>query len=76
MEFIRNDKVINQEIDSICIRTEIFDCANVPREFYEIKKCHICGPDFYAGSISLKISNWIVGVTEVSFPVASIVTIK
>ena len=34
---------------------KIFDNANAPKEFYEIKKCHICGPDFYADSISQKI---------------------
>ncbi|MBL7913661.1 MAG: alpha/beta fold hydrolase [Bacteroidia bacterium] len=36
---------------------KIFEHANTPKEFYEIKKCHICGPEFYADSISQKIIN-------------------
>ena len=38
---------------------KIFNNANEPKEFYEIKGCHICGPDFYADSISLKIQNML-----------------
>lgn len=38
---------------------KIFDNANAPKEFYEIKKCHMCGSDFYADSISQKIINMI-----------------
>ena len=38
---------------------KIFDNAIAPKEFYEIKKCHICGPEFYADSISLKIINML-----------------
>ncbi|MBK8874413.1 MAG: alpha/beta fold hydrolase [Bacteroidetes bacterium] len=34
---------------------KIFENANAPKEFYEIKKCHICGPEFYADSISQKL---------------------
>ena len=33
----------------------LFDNANEPKEFYEIKNCHICGPQFYADTISQKI---------------------
>ncbi len=36
---------------------KIFSNANAPKEFYEIKKCHMCGPEFYADSISHKIVN-------------------
>lgn len=39
---------------------KIFENANVPKEFYEIEKCHICGPDFYADSISQKIKNMLM----------------
>ncbi len=42
---------------------KIFDNANAPKEFYEIKKCHICGPEFYADSISFKI-NKMLKITE------------
>ena len=34
---------------------KMFDNANQPKEFYEIKHCHICGPQFYADTISQKI---------------------
>lgn len=34
---------------------KIFAHANEPKEFYEIKECHICGPNYYAESISKKI---------------------
>lgn len=33
----------------------LFDEANEPKEFYEIKKCHICGPTYYSKEISEKI---------------------
>ncbi len=39
---------------------KIFDNANQQKEFYEVKKCHICAPIYYADSISNKIRNmWI-----------------
>lgn len=38
---------------------KIFNNATAPKEFYEIKKCHMCGPDFYADSISRKIVNML-----------------
>ncbi len=38
---------------------KIFANANEPKEFYEIKECHICGPKFYADSISDKIKSMI-----------------
>lgn len=38
---------------------KIFENANAPKTFYEIKKCHICGPEFYADSISFKIVNML-----------------
>lgn len=36
---------------------KLFDNANEPKEFYEIKHCHICGPQFYARTISQKIKD-------------------
>lgn len=38
---------------------KIFNNANEPKMFYEIKECHMCGPDFYADSISQKIKNML-----------------
>lgn len=35
---------------------KIFDNANSPKTFYEIKQCHICGPTYYADSIAYKIN--------------------
>lgn len=35
---------------------KLFDAANEPKEFYEVKKCHICAPLFYATEISDKIN--------------------
>lgn len=34
---------------------KLFANANEPKTFYEIQKCHICGPSFYADSIAAKI---------------------
>lgn len=39
---------------------KIVDAANTPKEFFEIKKCHICGPGFYAGEISNKIKSMLL----------------
>lgn len=33
----------------------IYKKANVPKEFYQIDKCHICGPIYYTDEIALKI---------------------
>lgn len=38
---------------------KLFDNANQPKEFYEIKHCHICGPQFYADTISQKIKEMV-----------------
>lgn len=38
---------------------KLFKCANSPKEFYEIKKCHICGPTYYAEEISNKIKTML-----------------
>jgi len=38
---------------------KLFSNANEPKEFYEIKKCHICGPKYYTDSIAEKIIRMI-----------------
>lgn len=48
------DKVIPFEMGQT-----IFNNANSPKELYEIKNCHICGPKFYADSIANKIKAMI-----------------
>lgn len=36
---------------------KIYDAANLPKEFYEVQKCHICAPQYYAKEIAEKIKN-------------------
>jgi pimeloyl-ACP methyl ester carboxylesterase len=48
------DEIIPFEMGKI-----LFENANNPKEFYEIKHCHMCGPDYYAESISQKIKKMI-----------------
>jgi fermentation-respiration switch protein FrsA (DUF1100 family) len=38
---------------------KLFEKANQPKEFYEIKKCHICGPTFYPDEISERINKML-----------------
>jgi len=42
---------------------KLFDYANEPKTFYEIEKCHICGPLFYSDEIASKI-NEMLGQTD------------
>lgn len=35
---------------------KIYDKANQPKMFYEVKQCHICAPSFYANEIADKIN--------------------
>jgi uncharacterized protein len=39
---------------------KLFEHANQPKEFFEIKHCHICGPTYYADDISGKIKAMLV----------------
>lgn len=39
---------------------KIFDNANHQKKFYEIKKPHICGPEFYSDSISNKVKRMLI----------------
>jgi alpha-beta hydrolase superfamily lysophospholipase len=38
---------------------KIFAAANAPKDFYEIKQCHICGPSYYPDEISEKIKKML-----------------
>jgi uncharacterized protein len=38
---------------------KIFGKANSPKEFYEVKKCHICAPNYYPDEISAKIKTML-----------------
>jgi len=48
------DKVVPFEMGQ-----KLYENANAPKEFYEIVNCHICGPKFYADSISQKIKKML-----------------
>jgi len=37
----------------------IYAAGNDPKEFYEIKKCHICGPTYYPDEISERIKKML-----------------
>ena len=39
---------------------ELFDLANQPKQFYQIDKCHICGPTFYAPEIAERIKKMVL----------------
>ncbi|MFN8237692.1 MAG: alpha/beta hydrolase [Chitinophagales bacterium] len=39
---------------------KIFDTANEPKELFEVKKCHICAPQFYADEIAEKIKKMLI----------------
>ena len=39
---------------------KLYDAANEPKEFYEVQKCHICAPQFYATEIADKINNMLL----------------
>jgi fermentation-respiration switch protein FrsA (DUF1100 family) len=39
---------------------KLYDRANAPKEFFEIRECHICGPQYYADSIA----NRIIGILK------------
>lgn len=43
------------EIIPFFMGKKIFDAANTPKDFFEVKKCHICAPDYYAEEIAQKI---------------------
>jgi pimeloyl-ACP methyl ester carboxylesterase len=62
-EFHKPLLVIHSSEDStvpIFMGKKIFDAANTPKEFYEIKKCHICAPQYYPDEISEKIKKMLI----------------
>jgi len=38
---------------------KLYDAANLPKQFYEIEKCHICGPRYYTDEITEKIKGML-----------------
>lgn len=38
---------------------KLFSSANTPKEFYQIDKCHICGPMYYSDKIATKIKTML-----------------
>lgn len=45
-----NDETIPYEMGE-----KLYQAANSPKQFYQLEKCHVCGPIFYADSISNRI---------------------
>lgn len=43
----------------IAMGKELYARAREPKQFYEIRKCHICGPLYYADSIAFKIRGMV-----------------
>lgn len=39
---------------------KVYEQANQPKDFYEVKQCHICAPQFYADSITQKINSMLL----------------
>ncbi|MDZ7777692.1 MAG: alpha/beta hydrolase [Bacteroidales bacterium] len=49
----------NDEVVPFSMGERLFKYANDPKYFYPIDKCHMCGPLFYADSISHKIKQML-----------------
>jgi hypothetical protein len=43
------------EVVPFSMGKKLYEKANEPKSFYEIKKCHICGPTFYTDEIANRI---------------------
>jgi fermentation-respiration switch protein FrsA (DUF1100 family) len=46
---------VEDQVVPFYMAKKILDRANSPKEFYEIKNCHICGPHYYPDEISERI---------------------
>jgi dipeptidyl aminopeptidase/acylaminoacyl peptidase len=44
------------EVIPFSMGQKLYTNANEPKQFYEIKNCHICGPIYYSDSIAQKIT--------------------
>ena len=50
---------IDDKVVPFYMGEKIFDNANEPKEFYEIKECHICGLQYYPDEITGKIKSML-----------------
>jgi uncharacterized protein len=51
--------VIHSEEDDVvpfALGKELFEAANEPKEFFPVKKCHVCAPRYYGPEIAFKIN--------------------
>lgn len=48
------------EVIPVRFGRKIMEAANEPKQYFEIKKCHICGTQFYADEITSKIKSMIL----------------
>lgn len=49
----------NDEVVPFSMGQKLFKYANQPKYFYQVDKCHTCGPLFYSDSISKKIKRML-----------------
>jgi|SRR5690625_104810 len=50
----KEDKVVPYKLGK-----KLYNAANKPKEMYTIKKCHMCGPEYYGKEISEKIEQMV-----------------
>jgi pimeloyl-ACP methyl ester carboxylesterase len=50
---------INDETIPYLMGEKLFAAANTKKQFYQLEKCHVCGPIHYSDSIKIKIERMI-----------------
>jgi pimeloyl-ACP methyl ester carboxylesterase len=50
---------INDETIPYFMGEKLFSAANEPKQFYQLEKCHVCGPIHYSDSLKIKIERML-----------------
>lgn len=50
---------INDETIPYFMGEKLYKAANSPKQFYQLEKCHVCGPIYYSDSIKVKIERML-----------------
>lgn len=50
---------INDETIPFFMGEKLFKAANSPKQFYQLEKCHVCGPIYYSDSIKARIEKMV-----------------
>jgi pimeloyl-ACP methyl ester carboxylesterase len=50
---------INDETIPFFMGEKLYKAANSPKQFYQLEKCHVCGPIYYSDSIKVKIERML-----------------